>query len=68
MTSPTKPPKPPTDTFRRVLRGGGSWIITSASIVRAAYRIGNTPSYRYNYIGFRCAQRGCRQQILKVTP
>ena len=63
MTPPTKP----TDTLPRVYRGG-SWGVTSATIVRAAYRVVSTPTVRRNGIGFRCAQRGCRQQVLKVTP
>jgi formylglycine-generating enzyme required for sulfatase activity len=46
---------------------GGSWDNTSATIVRAAFRIGDTPSVRGGDIGFRCAQRGVRQP-LKVQP
>ena len=57
----------PTDTLYRVVRGG-SWFLTSASVVRAACRSDSTPLNRYISIGFRCAQRGCRQQVLKVTP
>ena len=57
----------PTDKRRRVYRGG-SWYYTSASIVRATYRLDKTPLLRSDNLGFRCAQRGCRQQILKVTP
>jgi formylglycine-generating enzyme required for sulfatase activity len=63
MTPPTKP----TDTLPRVFRGG-SWNFTTATNVRAAYRFDLTPTGRYYLIGFRCAQRGCRQQVLKVTP
>ena len=63
----TVSPIQPTDTFRRVFRGG-SWYYSSTTFVRAAYRGGNTRSDRHSDIGFRCAQRGCRQQILKVTP
>ena len=62
----TPTPKP-TDTFRRVLRGGG-WIYSSASFVRAAYRNDVTPTFRSRDIGFRTTQTGCRQQVLKVTP
>ena len=61
MTSPTKP----TDTLPRVFRGG-SWNSSSASLVRAACRFDFSPSIRNNYIGFRCAQRGCRQQVLEA--
>jgi formylglycine-generating enzyme required for sulfatase activity len=60
-------PKPPTDTFRRVIHGG-SWYYSTASVVRAAYRNDFTPSNRGNLIGFRLTQSGCRQQVLKVTP
>lgn len=64
MTSP----KPPTDTFRRVLRGG-AWFITTAPFVRAAYRYDITPSGRGNRVGFLTTQSGCRQQVLKgMTP
>ncbi|MEM7390711.1 MAG: formylglycine-generating enzyme family protein [Verrucomicrobiota bacterium] len=38
----------------RVLRGGG-WA-SYARLVRAAYRGGNVPDFRYNYLGFRCAR------------
>lgn len=54
----------PTDTFLRVYRGG-SWNFTSAALVRAAFRFGDTPLYRVIDIGFRCSQRGCRQ-VLKA--
>ena len=64
MTSPSKP----TDNRLRVFRGG-SWGSTSASVVRAAFRYGGvTPTYRNPNVGFRTAQTGCRQQVLKVTP
>lgn len=66
VTPRTKKPKPPTDRIPRVVRGG-SWDYSSASIVRAAFRIGDTPSNRDLDLGFRCAQRGARMP-LKVTP
>ena len=58
---------PTTDKRLRVYRGW-SWFSTSATIVRAAYRIDFTPSLRYGHIGFRTAQRGARQPVGKVTP
>ena len=63
----TPPTKPPADNRLRVPRGG-TWRITTATNVRAAFRYGNTPSYRSYYIGFRCAQRGARMTLVKVTP
>lgn len=57
---------PPTDNRPRVF-SCGSWIDTTATDVRAAYRYVLTPSYRSHIIGFRTTQCGCRQ-ILKVTP
>ena len=62
----TPTPQLPTDNFPRVFRGG-TWDDTSATCVRSAFRYDLTPTVRDNSIGFRCAQRGCRQ-ILKVTP
>ena len=56
--------KTPTDTLPRVFRGG-SWYLSSASAVRAAFRNDGTPMYRDSSVGFRCAQRGCRQPVLK---
>jgi serine/threonine-protein kinase len=38
----------------RVLRGG-SWLNPPAD-VRCAYRTGSQPSYRFTYVGFRCAR------------
>ena len=38
----------------RVLRGG-SWL-NNATAMRAAYRNYNTPTARFNYIGFRCSR------------
>ena len=61
----TKKFKPPTDTFRRVYRGG-SWIDTSATFVRAACRFVPSPSNRIDDIGFRTVQSGCRRK--GVTP
>lgn len=64
MTSP----KPPTDTLPRVRRGG-AWHHNGAAWVRAAARVTIAPAHRSHYLGFRCAQRGCRQQVLKgMTP
>ena len=62
----TPTPKP-TDNRLRVIHGG-SWAVSSASVVRAAFRYDYSPSYRDDSIGFRTAQLGCRQQVLKVTP
>ena len=59
-------PIQPTDTFRRVIRGG-SWGNSSATVVRAAFRDAYTPPRRNYGIGFRCAQRGARMP-LKGTP
>ena len=59
-------PKPPTDNFPRVYRGG-SWSDSSATFVRAAWRVVSTPTDRSDDVGFRCAQRGVRQP-LKVQP
>jgi iron(II)-dependent oxidoreductase len=39
----------------RVTRGG-SWFNDDASIVRGAVRLRNTPSNRYDFLGFRCAR------------
>ena len=58
----TKKFNPPTDDLYRVYRGG-SWIVTSATFVRAAFRVVNTPMYRDYYIGFRLTQTGCRQSV-----
>jgi formylglycine-generating enzyme required for sulfatase activity len=63
VTPPTKPK--PTDTFRRVIRGGG-WDFGTASVFRSAFRYWFTPAYRNYRVGFRCAQRGCLQK--GVTP
>ena len=63
-------PNPTTDPLRRVLRGG-SWYgsyVTTATDVRAAYRYGTKPTFRGSCFGFRTAQTGCRQQVLKVQP
>ena len=53
-----------TDDRYRVCRGG-SRNNTSATFVRAACRSDDTPTYRINNIGFRTAQCGCRQSVLK---
>jgi len=47
----TDPQGPPGGEFR-VLRGG-SWG-SNASGVRASFRYGDQPSYRLDYVGFRC--------------
>lgn len=53
-----KPNKPKTnDTLLRVFRGG-SWIFTSATYLRAAYRDDYSPTIRNINLGFRCALRG----------
>ena len=67
MTAPTKQP---TDTLSRVTRvtrviRGGGWILTVPSVLRSADRNGDTPAFRFIILGFRCAQTGCRQQVLK---
>ena len=63
----TTPAKQPTDKLPRVFRGGG-WGYSDPSLFRSAYRYGIAPANRSSDLGFRCAQRGCHQQILKVTP
>ena len=62
MTTSKK--RKPADPPRRVLRGG-TWEYPTASYMRAAYRDDYSPLFRYFFIGFRCAQRGCRQPVLK---
>jgi formylglycine-generating enzyme required for sulfatase activity len=63
-----KPTKPKTDNRSRVLRGG-AWGNFDAAWVRAAARSAGAPALRYDSLGFRLTQTGCRQQILKgVTP
>lgn len=61
----TPPTRSKTDNIFRVRRGGG-W--GNGAFVRAAFRYGSAPSFRNNDIGFRCAQRGARQPLVKVTP
>jgi formylglycine-generating enzyme required for sulfatase activity len=56
------PTKQPTDNLRFVIRGGG-WGDIRAVWVRAAFRNGIAPAYRFATLGFRCAQRGCRQPL-----
>jgi formylglycine-generating enzyme required for sulfatase activity len=63
----TGPSKPTMDDPFRVIHGG-SWAVSSASVVRAAYIGGGTPTVPSKYVGFRCAQRGARQPMGKVTP
>ena len=41
--------------IQRALRGGG-WYINDPSWVRAPSRNKDTPTFRYYYVGFRCAQ------------
>ena len=59
MTPPTKPK--PTDNLPRVYRGG-SWDNNEPSWVRALSRNTYAVSNRDIGLGFRCAQRGCRQK------
>ena len=66
MTSPTKPKK---DNLYRVYRGGGAWYSDDAARVRAASRFRDAPAVKYDFLGFRLIQSGCRQQVLGgVTP
>jgi formylglycine-generating enzyme required for sulfatase activity len=60
-------PIKPTDNRLRVLRGGGCYYSTATG-VRAAFRNDDTPSLRNDGVGFRCAQRGARMTLVKVTP
>jgi formylglycine-generating enzyme required for sulfatase activity len=46
-----------TDKLLRVLRGG-CWAYTVPAVVRAAFRSSDSPSSRYDNVGFRCALRG----------
>lgn len=67
MTTRTKPPavitpKQSTDNLYRGFRGG-AWDYSTAANVCAAYLFGSTPTLRDYLIGFRCAQRGCRQPL-----
>ena len=54
MDDPPGPAGGP-DFVYRVLRGG-SWYFPFTEYLRASYRFGYTPSYRYFNIGFRCSQ------------
>jgi len=53
-SSPSENPPGPSSGQPRVLRGG-SWRDYEYD-VRAAYRLGNEPSYSYYHIGLRCAR------------
>jgi sulfatase modifying factor 1 len=48
-------PSGPSSGAERVLRGG-SWSALSAARVRSAFRDRNSPSYRSDGVGFRCAR------------
>jgi formylglycine-generating enzyme required for sulfatase activity len=48
-------PTGPTSGTNRVVRGG-SWYDASATRVRAAFRLGYSPTYRSDVIGFRCVR------------
>ena len=48
-------PTGPTSGTRRVYRGG-SWSVSSATVVRAAFRLDGSPSVRDFDLGFRCAR------------
>jgi formylglycine-generating enzyme required for sulfatase activity len=52
--SPARNPKGPSHGEYRVLRGG-SWL-SAPDYVRSANRLWDSPTYRNDYIGFRCAQ------------
>jgi formylglycine-generating enzyme required for sulfatase activity len=54
--SPAEDPKGPSSGSLRVVRGG-SWLKV-AKDVRCAYRHWSVPSYRFDYVGFRCAVDG----------
>jgi formylglycine-generating enzyme required for sulfatase activity len=58
----------PTDDIRRFYYRGGGWVSYDAPGVRAVIRNRIEPEDGVHNLGFRCAQRGCRQQILKVQP
>jgi len=48
-------PTGPTSGASRVYRGG-SWVSTTATFVRAAFRYGDSPVIRYSDVGFRCSR------------
>ena len=48
-------PTGPTSGTNRVVRGG-AWGDSTATVVRAAYRYGDTPVLRNSRIGFRCSR------------
>jgi formylglycine-generating enzyme required for sulfatase activity len=54
--SPQRNPTGPSSGAAKMSRGG-SWT-NSPFYVRSAYRVWTTPTDRYAYIGFRCAQDG----------
>jgi len=51
--SPSEDPQGPLKASHRVFRGGG-WLNTPLNC-RSAERIGNSPAYRFNCLGFRVA-------------
>lgn len=58
-----KAKKPATkNTLHRVYRGG-AWYNSSATFVRAAFRLDDSPLIRYYYFGFRTTQAGCCQVL-----
>ena len=54
-TAPARNPKGPATGTRRVVRGG-SWLYGNPTDFRAAYRDGDQPGSRHNFLGFRCAK------------
>lgn len=52
--SPSRNPTGPSSGKYRVVRGGSCYH--APFYVRSAYRTWNTPTYRYDNVGFRCAQ------------
>ena len=62
-----KPTNPKTDNFPRVFLGG-AWNYRDAAGVRAAFRHTGAPANWGDILGFRCAQRGAKMPVGKVTP